>query len=76
MTNIATSRSLKTGGVEVAREKWDEANTNHDPDTSMDVSADFEDRTTRNILPDWTRTPLPPAAPSAISNTRQTEVGA
>lgn len=68
--------SLKTGGVEVAREKWDEANTNHDPDTSMDLSADFEDRTARNILPDWTRTPLTPGAPPATSNVSQTEVGA
>jgi actin-related protein 10 len=74
--DTAISRSLKTGGVEVAREKWDEANTNHDPDTNMDVSADFEDRTARNILPDWTRTPLPSGAPPAISNLRQTEVGA
>ncbi|RDB26426.1 Actin-related protein 10 [Hypsizygus marmoreus] len=69
--------SLKTGGVEVAREKWDEANINHDPDESMDVSADFEDRSSRNILPDWTRTPLPAGAPSAkASLPPQTEVGA
>lgn len=74
--DIAIRRSLKTGGVEVAREKWDEANTNHDPDTSMDLSADFEDRTARNILPDWTRTPLTPGAPPATSNVSQTEVGA
>ncbi|KAF8071805.1 fungal-specific actin related protein [Lyophyllum atratum] len=70
--------SLKTGGVEVAREKWDEANTNHDPDQSMDISADFEERAARNILPDWTRTPLPAGAPTANAPhvPTQTEVGA
>ncbi|KAG5636655.1 hypothetical protein H0H81_007274 [Sphagnurus paluster] len=57
--------SLKTGGAEVAREKWDEANANLDPDQSMDVSADFEERAAKNILPDWTRTPLPSGAPPA-----------
>ncbi|KAF5372771.1 hypothetical protein D9615_010125 [Tricholomella constricta] len=66
--------SLKTGGVEVAREKWDEANTNHDPDQSMDVSAGFEDRAAKNILPDWTRTPLPSGAPPASAP--RIEVGA
>ncbi|GLB40286.1 putative actin family protein [Lyophyllum shimeji] len=70
--------ALKTGGVEIAREKWDEANAKHDPDQSMDVSADFEDRAAKNILPDWTRTLLPIGAPPAnvprVST--QTEVGA
>ncbi|KAF8968056.1 hypothetical protein BDZ97DRAFT_1755476 [Flammula alnicola] len=32
--------SLKTGGVEVAREKWDEEDPNRNPDDSMDISAD------------------------------------
>ncbi|KAG5647019.1 hypothetical protein DXG03_001744 [Asterophora parasitica] len=70
--------SLKTGGVEVAREKWDEENTNHDPDQSMDITADFEDRAARNILPDWTRTPLPSGAPPANPPRLpvETEVGA
>lgn len=71
-------RALKTGGVEVVREKWDEVNAHHDPDESMDMS-EFEDRRARNILPDWTSSPLPMGAPSANMNTRmatQTEVGA
>ncbi|KAF9478855.1 fungal-specific actin related protein [Pholiota conissans] len=56
--------SLKTGGVEVPREKWDEeANQNAD-DEEMDVTPDSRPRT-RNILPDWTRTPLPVGAPPA-----------
>jgi actin-related protein 10 len=68
-------RSLKTGGFEVAREKWDEANTNHDQDTDMDIPAEFEDRRARDILPDWTRTPLSVGAPPAQSG-KQAEVGA
>ncbi|KAG6828624.1 hypothetical protein H0H92_007269 [Tricholoma furcatifolium] len=68
--------ALKTGGAEVSRESWDEANTIHDPDESMDVSADFEDRIAKNILPDWTRTPLPNGAPPANVSRILTEVGA
>ncbi|KAF8181279.1 fungal-specific actin related protein [Pholiota molesta] len=58
--------SLKTGGVEVPREKWDEedSNRNADDDEEMDVAPDSRTRS-RNILPDWTRTPLPAGAPSA-----------
>ncbi|KAG6857384.1 hypothetical protein H0H87_004746 [Tephrocybe sp. NHM501043] len=67
--------SLKTGGAEVSRERWDEANTKHDPDQSMDVSADFEDRAASNILPDWTRTPLPVGAPVANVFRIMAEVG-
>ncbi|KAG6865791.1 hypothetical protein C0991_011783 [Blastosporella zonata] len=68
--------SLKTGGAEVSREKWDEANTKHDPDESMDVAADFEDRSASNILPDWTRTPLPAGAPAANVSRILLEIGA
>jgi actin-related protein 10 len=75
------SRSLKTGGVEVSREKWDEADpSNRDGDESMDVSADFSDRGRRSILPDWTRMPLAAGAPPAIVRTAfvspRTAVGA
>jgi actin-related protein 10 len=55
--------ALKTGGAELAREKWDEM------DESMDVSEDAAGETTpqkaRSILPDWTRSPLPTGAPPA-----------
>lgn len=61
----------------MAREKWDEANTIHDPEESMDISADFEDRTVRNILPDWTRVPLSGGAGNFTARlTTRTEVGA
>ncbi|KAG6891366.1 hypothetical protein C0992_008077 [Termitomyces sp. T32_za158] len=63
------------GGVEVSRERWDEANVKHDPDQSMDVSADFEDRSASNILPDWTRSILPSGAPAANVSYTITEVG-
>ncbi|KAG6916054.1 hypothetical protein DXG01_008627 [Tephrocybe rancida] len=68
--------SLKTGGAEVSRERWDEANMKHDPDQSMDISADFEDRSASNILPDWTRTQLPAGAPAANISRILAEVGA
>lgn len=58
-------RSLKTGGVEVARERWDEADPSRGADESMDTPVDLESRAARNILPDWTRTPLPAGAPPA-----------
>ncbi|KAG6862467.1 hypothetical protein C0995_000013 [Termitomyces sp. Mi166 len=68
--------ALKTGGVEVSRERWDEVNIKHDPDQSMDVSADFEDRSASNILPDWTRTSLPSGAPAANVSRTLAEVEA
>ncbi|KDR78976.1 hypothetical protein GALMADRAFT_63892 [Galerina marginata CBS 339.88] len=56
--------SLKTGGVEIAREKWDEDDPNRNVEDSMDISADMK-TPPRSILPDWTRSPLPAGAPSA-----------
>ncbi|KAF7374749.1 Actin-related protein 10 [Mycena sanguinolenta] len=57
--------SLKTGGAEVNREQWDMAEANRDGDTSgMDVSADVDRAPI--VLPDWTRSPLPAGAPSAV----------
>ncbi|KAJ7903315.1 actin-domain-containing protein [Mycena olivaceomarginata] len=59
--------SLKTGGAEVNREQWDMAEANRDGDTSgMDVSMDGERG--HIILPDWTRSPLPAGAPSAVAS--------
>ncbi len=62
--------ALKTGGAELAREKWDEMDDqNRAMDESMDVSEDSAGETTpqkaRSILPDWTRSPLPTGAPPA-----------
>lgn len=56
--------ALKTGGAEVARERWDEADSQVDPDEEM-MFAPQTPRPTQNILPDWTRSPLPVGAPSA-----------
>lgn len=57
------SRSLKTGGAEIAREKWDEDDVNRNADDSMDVFVEITGRTARNVLPDWTRTLLPSGPP-------------
>jgi actin-related protein 10 len=55
---------LKTGGVEVPREKWDEYQAFME-DESRDASLDGKAFPSRGILPDWTRNPLPVGAPSA-----------
>lgn len=67
--------SLKTGGVEVSREKWDEVGPAGEDSTMGDTSmsapsqsfhADRDSLNQRNVLPDWTRAPLPTGAPSAV----------
>ena len=55
--------AVKTGGVEVAREKWDEAGDNPGPDDSI-AEGDVASRSS-DVIPDWTRTPLPMGAPPA-----------
>ncbi|KAI0005460.1 actin-domain-containing protein [Russula compacta] len=55
--------ALKTGGVEIARERWDEARDHSGPDDSTGES-DVAVRSA-NVIPDWTRTPLPMGAPPA-----------
>ncbi|KAI0067847.1 actin-domain-containing protein [Artomyces pyxidatus] len=58
--------SLKTGGVEVPREKWDEADAQQDPDENTPIAIDVSSRRAiPNVIPDWTRTPLPVGAPPA-----------
>ncbi|TFK93695.1 actin-domain-containing protein [Polyporus arcularius HHB13444] len=64
--------ALKTGGVEVQREKWDEAEAQSDEDVPMESSpprpaggAGVRSSPAKNILPDWTRSPLPVGAPPA-----------
>ncbi|KIJ14470.1 hypothetical protein PAXINDRAFT_135114 [Paxillus involutus ATCC 200175] len=61
--------ALKTGGVEVSREKWDEAfsSQNDDDDDMVVVSAIEPEQKPRSILPDWTRTPLPVGASPAVA---------
>jgi actin-related protein 10 len=52
----------------VPREKWDEADPAQNADEDMPpVSAGTLDRAPRNILPDWTRMPLPMGAPPAVA---------
>ena len=60
---ISVQRALKTGGAEVARESWDEAVVQPPPDDdSMDVELETKKK---DIIPDWTRTPLSMGAPPA-----------
>ncbi|KIL58768.1 hypothetical protein M378DRAFT_85993 [Amanita muscaria Koide BX008] len=58
--------ALKTGGAEIAREKWDEAVIQQpaDDDNSMDLDIDSTPQK-RDIIPDWTRSPLAMGAPPA-----------
>ncbi|OBZ62673.1 Actin-related protein 10 [Grifola frondosa] len=65
--------ALKTGGVEVQREKWDEADAAPDAEDDMDASQTSL-RSPKSILPDWTRTPLPAGAPSAARPPPQTAI--
>ncbi|KAH7927403.1 fungal-specific actin related protein [Leucogyrophana mollusca] len=59
--------SLKTGGVEVAREKWDEADlTQNDDDDDMVMSVPNSEHAPRSIIPDWTRVPISAGAPPAV----------
>ncbi|TBU45685.1 actin-domain-containing protein [Dichomitus squalens] len=63
--------ALKTGGVEVQREKWDEAEAQPDSDDDVPMAHDSSPARSarsspaKSILPDWTRTPLPTGAPPA-----------
>ncbi|KAJ2921941.1 hypothetical protein H1R20_g15153, partial [Candolleomyces eurysporus] len=63
--------ALKTGGSEVIRENWDETEgpggTGEDENEASDAAAmDVTSSPSRKaVLPDWTRSPLRPGAPSA-----------
>ncbi|KAF8554417.1 actin-domain-containing protein [Imleria badia] len=61
--------ALKTGGVEVSREKWDEAFSpqNDDDDVMESAPPVSPGQSPRGMLPDWTRTPLSVGAPSAAA---------
>ncbi|KAK0236074.1 actin family [Armillaria nabsnona] len=54
--------SLKTGGVELTRERWDEAASGGDDDMNVDTSMAVG---RSGVLPDWTRIPLSQGAPPA-----------
>ena len=65
---------LKTGGVEVAREKWDEADpakNDLDDDDDVVMVAPTSEYVPRNVIPDWTRGSLPVGAPPAVTPSNQ-----
>lgn len=79
---FSPSRAMKIGGIEITREKWDEAEV---ADEAAD--GDNEQHTGQPPLrtfhlPDWTRAPLPqgappaPRAPKLIVMQAETAVGA
>jgi actin-related protein 10 len=60
--------ALKTGGVEVAREKWDESDPSQtDQDDDVVMILPTSEYVPRNVIPDWTRGPLPAGAPPAVA---------
>lgn len=54
--------ALKTGGIELAREKWDES---RGKGKGGEEDALILDPTDSGLLPDWTRSPLAAGAPIA-----------
>jgi actin-related protein 10 len=61
--------TLKTGGSEISREKWDEADTGEageETETPMPVDPSCAPGTYNPVLPDWTRSPLPVGAPHVV----------
>ncbi|KZV94722.1 actin-like ATPase domain-containing protein [Exidia glandulosa HHB12029] len=67
--------ALKTGGEEITRERWDEADIEkEDVGSDDDEEAPVEHVVERVrqggfVLPDWTKTPLPLGAPSVFTHT-------
>ncbi|KAH8117931.1 actin-like ATPase domain-containing protein [Phellopilus nigrolimitatus] len=78
--------AMKISGIEIAREKWDEAEAADDEDDEDGddplVVGEVPSKRPGFHLPDWTRAPLPTGAPPAPRPPRldvvstQTEVGA
>ncbi|KAI5122924.1 hypothetical protein M0805_007602 [Coniferiporia weirii] len=78
--------AMKIGGVEISREKWDEAEANDEDEEEEEEESMVEgvvpSKRPGFHLPDWTRAPLPPGAPPAPRPPRmevastQAEVGA
>lgn len=75
-------RALKTGGAEITREKWDEAEARTNPDESTTIESNA--KTVSELVPDWTRSPMPAGAPPVVIRSQpamvpvspQTAVGA
>lgn len=70
------SSALKTGGEEITRERWDEADVEREEDISVveDAAESVPTQIERIrqggfVLPDWTKTPLPTGAPSVFVHT-------
>ncbi|KAF9563252.1 actin-domain-containing protein [Agrocybe pediades] len=58
--------SLKIGGVEVSRERWDEQEARQlAEEEEMTDKNEPSPQYTRTILPDWTKSPLPTGPPPA-----------
>jgi len=61
--------SLKTGGVEIPREKWEEADVLEEVETEDGVVTTVppspSSQIYNRVLPDWTRGALPVGAPAA-----------
>jgi actin-related protein 10 len=66
------TRALKTGGEEISRERWDEADVERDLVEDGELTPEQPVERIRqggSVLPDWTRTPLPVGAPSVFGHT-------
>ncbi|KAI6122255.1 actin-domain-containing protein [Pisolithus croceorrhizus] len=57
--------ALKTGGMEITREKWDEAFSSQNDDDEAAITAADSEQLLKDIIPDWTKIPLPVGALSA-----------
>jgi len=68
MLILFLERSLKTGGVEISREKWEEADIREEVETEdgavETVPSSPTSQVYNRILPDWTRGPLPVGVPA------------
>ena len=72
---MTSLRALKTGAAELSREKWDEATASRDGDEEDGGDVSMADRDHMNgVLPDWTKSPLPPGAPPAVTAPRSSRV--
>lgn len=56
---------MKIGGIEITREKWDEAEAANDDDDGDAPAQLAAPQRPAFHLPDWTRAPLPAGAPPA-----------
>lgn len=69
--------ALKTGGEEITREQWDEADVEREDvvDEELEVPQATERvRQGGSVLPDWTRTQMPIGAPSVFHHSPSVSV--